>query len=189
MGILRKLVSRLYGTRMKLSKLTGIGIEVNSNMQNREPAHSFYALEATGNNGEAVSFEKFRGRKVLLVNLASQCGYTPQYAELEELYQSQKDHLTILGFPSNDFGAQEPGSDTEIENFCRVNFGVTFPLFKKDHVSGAGKQPVYEWLSDPAKNGWNAEEPSWNFNKYLVDEKGRLQKLFSSSVSPFDIHI
>ena len=95
--------------------------------------------------GEEIQFEKYRGKKTLLVNLASQCGYTPQYAELEKLHQQNKD-IIILGFPSNNFGAQEPGTDDEIAEFCKVNFGVTFQLFKKDDVKGNNRQPVYQWL-------------------------------------------
>jgi Glutathione peroxidase len=187
MSIIKKIITRLYDLRMKLSKLTGLGININSNNKGIVPAESFYNLEATTNSGEVISFEKFRSKKVLLVNLASQCGYTPQYNELEELYQLHKNKMIVLGFPSNDFGGQEPGTDKEIENFCKVNFGVTFPLFHKDHVKGVGKQPVYRWLSDANKNGWNSEEPSWNFYKYLVDEHGNLDKVFSSSVSPLEI--
>jgi len=134
-----------------------------------------------------VFFEKFRGRNVLLVNLASNCGYTPQYDDLEKLYQGNKGNLVILGFPSNDFGGQEPGTDEEISTFCKVNFGVTFPLFRKDHVKGSERQPVYQWLCSAAKNGWNDEEPSWNFFKFLVNREGVLVKKASSSVSPSEI--
>ena len=121
------------------------------------------------------------------MNLASQCGYTPQYEELEQLYQSNKNDLIILGFPSNDFGGQEPGTDTEIAQFCKINFGVTFPIFPKNFVSGPKKQPVYQWLTDPKKNGWNDKEPTWNFFKYMIDENGNLDTIFSSSVSPLSI--
>ncbi len=124
---------------------------------------------------------------MLIVNLASLCGFTPQYEELQKLYE-QAENLVILGFPANNFGTQEPGSDEEISNFCKVNYGVTFPLFKKDDVKGNEKQPVYQWLSDKNKNGWNDIEPKWNFYKYLIDEKGNLDKVFSSSVSPMDIN-
>ena len=187
MSILKKIIQQLYGLRMKLSKLTGAGIRITENNKEVQPAQSFYSLTAKANNGELVSFEKFRGKKILLVNLASQCGYTPQYNELEEIFRIHKDKITVLGFPSNDFGGQEPGTDEQIENFCKVNFGVTFPLFHKDHVSGGDKQPVYQWLCSPDKNGWNSQEPSWNFYKYLVDEEGNLSKVFSSSVSPLEI--
>jgi glutathione peroxidase len=187
MGILKKLITKLYGLRMKFSKLTGVGINVSANNKQIRPQESFYGLTAKANNGERVSFEKFRGKKILLVNLASQCGYTPQYNELEELHRVHKDEIIVLGFPSNDFGGQEPGTDEEIQNFCKLNFGVTFPLFQKDHVKGTARQPVYQWLCNADKNGWNDEEPSWNFYKYLVDEQGNLTKVFSSSVSPLEI--
>ena len=159
-------------------------MNVLSNEKKITPIQSFYSLSAKANNGEIISFDRFRNKKVLLVNLASKCGYTPQYNELEELHQQYKSKLSVIGFPSNDFGGQEPGNDKEIEEFCRINFGVSFPLFHKDHVKGEDKQPVYEWLTDPEKNGWNEKEPSWNFCKYLVNEDGRLVNVFSPAVSP-----
>lgn len=187
MSILKKIITKFYGFRMNISKLTGIGIGISTNNKKVKPAINFYSLEAKANNGEVVDFEKFRGKKILLVNLASQCGFTPQYNQLEELHQLYKNNIIVLGFPSNDFGGQEPGTDEEIENFCKINFGVTFPLFHKDHVTGDNKQPVYQWLCNADKNGWNNEEPSWNFYKYLIDEHGNLDKIFSSSVSPLEI--
>jgi len=187
MGILKKIITKSYKFRMKASKITGIGVDIITNNNKTKPPESFYKLQARANNGDEISFEKFRNKKVLLVNLASHCGYTPQYKELEELYQLHKNNIMVLGFPSNDFGEQEPGTDEEIENFCKVNFGVTFPLFKKDHVKGSEKQQVYKWLSNAEKNGWNSKEPSWNFCKYLIDEDGNLDKVFSSSVSPLAI--
>lgn len=187
MGAIKNIITKLYGFRMKVSKLTGLGISKQENKKKIKAPVSFYSLKATANNGEVVSFENFKNKKILIVNLASQCGYTPQYNELEDLYQHHKNDITVLGFPSNDFGGQEPGSDEEIEQFCKVNFGVTFPLFHKDHIKGSGKQPVYQWLCDAEKNGWNKEEPSWNFCKYLIDEQGNLDKIFSSSVSPSTI--
>lgn len=186
MGIFKSIATHLYGVRMKISRITGLGIDIKTNKMKIEPQESFYNLSAQANNGELISFEKYRGKKVLIVNLASQCGFTPQYNQLEEMYQLNN-NIIVLGFPSNDFGGQEPGTDEDIENFCKVNFGVTFPLFHKDHVSGNKKQPVYQWLTTAEKNGWNNEEPSWNFYKYLVDENGNLDKIFSSSVSPLEI--
>jgi len=171
---------------MKISKLTSIGINIKANKSNKKASVNFYSLNAITNTGKEIQFEKYRNKKILIVNLASQCGYTPQYAELEQLHQQNK-NIIILGFPSNNFGAQEPGSDEEIALFCKVNYGVTFHLFKKDDVSGKNKQPVYQWLSDETKNGWNNEEPKWNFYKYLVDENGNLLNVFPSSVSPLDI--
>ncbi|MEO8763977.1 MAG: glutathione peroxidase [Ginsengibacter sp.] len=171
---------------MKFSKITGRGIDTATNKNNMSAPSQFYALKATTNAGTEIEFEKYRGKKVLLVNLASKCGFTPQYAELEKLHRENK-NVVILGFPSNNFGAQEPGIDSEIAEFCKINYGVTFQLFKKEDVKGRNSQPVYQWLSDRGKNGWNNEEPQWNFYKYLVDEKGDLAKVFSSSVSPLDI--
>ena len=187
MGILKRVINKLYNFKMSISKLTGAGISVKSNNQKIKPQISFYSLVAQANNGENISFEKYRGKKILAVNLASKCGYTPQYVELEKLHQLHKENLTVLGFPSNDFGKQEPGTDEEIATFCKVNFGVTFQLFKKDNVSGNNRQLVYQWLTDAGKNGWNDEEPSWNFYKYLIDEEGNLDKILSSSVSPLTI--
>lgn len=187
MGILKKIITKFYGARMKFSKHTGLGISMSSNKQKIKAPFSFYSLEAKANNGEMIGFEKFRSKKVLLVNLASNCGFTPQYEELEKLHNLYKNTITVLGFPSDDFGRQEPGSDEEIAEFCKVNFGITFPLFHKYHVKGFDKQPVYQWLCDAEKNGWNNAEPTWNFCKYLVDEQGNLDKIFSSAVSPMEI--
>ncbi|MEP6583427.1 MAG: glutathione peroxidase, partial [Ginsengibacter sp.] len=185
---IKKIIASTYRFRMKLSKLTGMGINILENKTSKKALVNFYSLEATTNSGDKIPFEKYSGKKVLIVNLASQCGYTPQYSELEQLKQENKE-IIILGFPSNNFGAQEPGTDKEIADFCKVNYGVTFQLFKKDSVSGKDKQPVYQWLSDINKNGWNDREPQWNFYKYLVDENGSLSKIFSSSVSPADIFL
>lgn len=188
MSLLSKIITASYSLRMKISRRTGLGIKTENNMSNKNAPANFYSLKAITNSGEEIEFEKYRGKKVLLVNVASQCGFTPQYAELERLHMQRKD-LVILGFPSNNFGAQEPGSDEEIAEFCNVNYGVTFQLFKKDEVKGNNKQPVYQWLSDETKNGWNNKEPEWNFYKYLVSENGDLLNVFSSSVSPLDIQL
>ena len=188
MSLLKKLISIYYPLRMKLSKLTRKGIKMKEHTGSDNAPVKFYSLQATTNAGQVIEFEKYRGKKVLLVNLASRCGFTPQYAELEKLHEQNKG-ITILGFPSNNFGGQEPGSDEEIAEFCKINYGVTFQLFKKGDVKGIHRQPVYEWLTDDKKNGWNREEPQWNFYKYLVDEAGNLSGVFSSSVSPLDIPI
>ncbi len=186
MSMIKNFIASSYPLRMKFSKLTGMGINITENRTNKKAPVSFYSLKATTNSGNEISFEKYFGKKVLIVNLASQCGYTPQYAKLEQLHQQNK-NIIILGFPSNNFGSQEPGTDNEIAEFCKVNYGVTFQLFRKDNVSGNNRQPVYQWLSDKNKNGWNNEEPQWNFYKYLVTENGNLSKIFSSSVSPANI--
>ncbi|HRB31060.1 MAG TPA: glutathione peroxidase [Ferruginibacter sp.] len=146
---------------------------------------SFYLLNAVLIHGETFSFESLKGKKVLLVNTASDCGYTPQYKGLEQLHQQEKDRLVIIGFPSNDFGEQEKGSNNEIGNFCEKNFGVTFLLTQKSIVKKmSGQDPVYKWLTDETKNGWNDVAPSWNFCKYLVNEEGNLTHFFESGIEP-----
>jgi glutathione peroxidase len=189
MNLYQQALKIFYRIRMKFSKLTGAGIHTRLNTMNKTPIVSFYSLQAQTNSGRTISFEQYRGKLILLVNLASYCGYTDQYAELEKLHQSYSGKIEVLGFPSNDFGSQEPGSDEEIEQFCKVNYGVTFSLFKKDHVSGEQQQPVYAWLSKADQNGWNDKAPSWNFCKYLVNDEGVLLHYFSAAVSPLDERI
>ena len=148
---------------------------------------SFYSLNAVGLNGVSFDWSSLQGKKVLIVNTASDCGYTAQYAELQSLYTQFADRLIILGFPCNQFKEQEKGSEQDIASFCQVNYGVTFPLFQKSDVKkGMNQHLVYQWLTDPAKNGWNTQEPVWNFSKYLLDEEGRLTHYIDPSVSPLD---
>ncbi|HVX51787.1 MAG TPA: glutathione peroxidase [Chitinophagaceae bacterium] len=155
------------------------------NKTKMQPVTSFYTLRAVLNSGKELAFDQLKGKKVLIVNTASECGYTPQYEELEELYNQYKDTLIILGFPSNDFGAQEPGSDEEIARFCKVHYGVTFPIMQKSSVIKSSDQnPVFAWLTNSALNGWNTQQPEWNFNKYLVNENGELTAYFPSAASP-----
>lgn len=152
-------------------------------------AADFYEFTLNDIDGKPVDFSSFKGQKLLIVNVASKCGYTPQYAELQELYDAYKDQLTILAFPANNFGGQEPGTNDDIKTFCTENYGVTFPMFEKISVKGVDKHPLYRWLSDKNLNGWNNTEPSWNFCKYFVNEKGELVKFFPSSVKPMDDEI
>lgn len=155
------------------------------NRKNTPAMENFYDLKATLNNGKEIDFSDFKGKKVLLVNTASECGYTPQYEELEKLYEQHKGTLVVLGFPSNEFGGQEPGSDEEIAQFCKINYGVTFPIFSKSVVKKSeGQNPVFAWLTKPALNGWNEQQPEWNFNKYLVSEDGELEAYYPSGISP-----
>ena len=145
---------------------------------------SFFELSANSLAGEPVSLEQYRGKKIIVLNVASKCGYTPQYADWEKFYTENKEQVVVLGFPCNDFLGQEPGSAEEIAEFCQKNYGVSFPLFEKVQVKGDNKSPVYQWLTDPARNGWNSQEPSWNFCKYLINEKGELTHFFASKVKP-----
>ncbi|MBC8256439.1 MAG: glutathione peroxidase [Candidatus Marinimicrobia bacterium] len=170
--------------------ITIIGIFTAFNLSYAEKTsdnyNSFYALSAENINGERISMETYKGKQVLVVNLASKCGYTYQYEGLQTLYETYSDSLVVLGFPSNDFLWQEPGTNVEINEFCTTNYGVTFPMFSKIHVKGRKQHPVYEWLSDSKLNGWNDDSPSWNFNKYLLDENGNLVEWFSADVEPLD---
>lgn len=147
---------------------------------------SIYDFKMKDINGEEVDFSQFKGKKLLLVNVASKCGYTPQYADLQKLHEAYGDQVTIIGFPANNFGGQEPGSNEEIKEFCSQTYGVTFTMMDKISVKGADKHPLYRWLSDKDMNGWNEKEPSWNFCKYFINEKGELVKFFPSSVKPMD---
>jgi glutathione peroxidase len=158
--------------------------DVISNNQNVQPTQSIYSISVKEINGTISTLEKFKGKKILIVNTASECGYTSQYAQMEEVYQHKMDELVIIAFPSNDFGAQEPGSDEMIGQFCEKNYHITFPLYAKIEVKGENMHPLYKWLSDSALNGWNDQRPSWNFSKYLVDEKGVLQHYFNVGVEP-----
>lgn len=145
---------------------------------------SFYSFTVPSLDGQPVSMERFRGKKIVVLNVASKCGYTPQYADWEKFYREHQDRVVVLGFPCNDFLGQEPGSAQEIAEFCQKNYGVTFPMFEKVHVKGDAKAPIYRWLTDPQQNGWNSQEPTWNFCKYLLNEKGELTHFFGPKVKP-----
>ena len=150
-----------------------------------KPIVSFYSLKSQLNNGGELDFNSLKGKKILLVNTASDCGYTPQYTELQKLYDQYRDQVVVLGFPANDFKDQEKGSDEEIASFCKKNFGISFPLMKKSIViKTEGQNNVFKWLSDSTQNGWNNKPPSWNFSKYLINETGMLVNYFGPSVSP-----
>lgn len=180
----QKVLKAVYPVLMWFTKLTGTKSKHLEN-KDKEPPVSFYSLQAIANNGDQISFDSYRGKNILLVNTASNCGYTNQYEDLQKLSEQYGSKLVVIGFPANDFKEQEKGTDEEIAQFCKVNFGVSFPLMKKSVViQSAGQNPVFQWLTDPAKNGWNNQYPTWNFSKYLVNEKGMLVNYFDPSVSP-----
>ncbi len=177
----QQLLKAVYPLFMFVQKKTAQKIQ----NEKTAPKVPFYTLQSEANSGTTFSFEQLKGKKVLLVNTASDCGYTGQYEELQQLHQRFQNKLVILGFPANDFKEQEKGSDAEIAAFCKINYGVTFPLMKKSTVvKGAAQNPVFRWLSDAAQNGWNNRAPKWNFSKYLVDENGVLTNYFDPGVSP-----
>ena len=148
------------------------------------PTKSFYDFTVRSIEGKDIPLSTYKGKKVLVINTASECGYTAQFSELEELHEKHKDKLVLLGFPSNNFGGQEPGNNAEIATFCQRNFGVTFQLFEKSDVVGPNQSALYQWLTHEEQNGWNNTAPSWNFCKYLINENGELVKFYSSAVSP-----
>ena len=146
--------------------------------------NSIYDFKMTSITGDEIDFTKYKGKKLLIVNTASECGFTPQYEGLQKLHKLHGDKVVILGFPANNFGGQEPGSDLEIAKFCKENYSVSFQMFSKISVKGADMSPLYQWLTDKTKNGWNSEAPNWNFCKYLINEKGELVKFYASAIDP-----
>lgn len=149
---------------------------------------SIYDIKVNALDGKTYDLSQLKGKKILIVNTASECGFTPQYEDLEALHKKHGDKLVILGFPCNDFGGQEPGSAEKIQNFCSTKFHTTFQLMEKVNIK-KDTHPLYKWLTDPAKNGWNDKSPSWNFCKYLISEKGELLKFYPSTVKPMSSEI
>ncbi len=151
---------------------------------------SFYDFKVTDINGKTFDLAQLKGKKVLVVNTASKCGFTPQYKQLEEVYEKYGgDKFTIIGFPANNFANQEPGSNKEIETFCEQNYGVTFPMMSKISVKGADMAPLYQWLTEKKLNGKMDSKVGWNFQKYLIDENGNLVDVVESKVKPDDSKI
>lgn len=159
------------------------------NTNNIAPKKSFYELEAISIDGKKISFDQYKNKKILIVNVASKCGYTYQYEGLQKLQDIYQDKVIVLGFPANDFFNQESGSNEEIEEFCEINYGITFQMFEKTTTKGKKQSPVYQWLTNKDFNGWNAQQPTWNFCKYLVNEKGELVGFFNSKIKPLSEEI
>jgi glutathione peroxidase len=148
---------------------------------------SIYQFKVKDINGSTFDFASLKGKKIMIVNTASKCGLTPQYEQLEALYTKYKTKdFVIIGFPANDFMSQEPGSDQEIQQFCKLNYGVSFPMMSKISVKGKDMAPIYQFLTQKAKNGKEDSKVEWNFQKYLIDESGQLAKVISPRVSPND---
>lgn len=142
---------------------------------------SFYDFTLNGIDGTPIDFSQYKGKKVLIVNTASECGFTPQYEDLQLLHETHGDNVTVLGFPANNFGGQEPGSNDNIQKFCQVNYGVSFQLFEKISVTGSDRHDLFSWLETA-----NGNKPNWNFCKYLIDENGKVIGFFPSSVNPME---
>ena len=153
-------------------------------------ASSVYDFKVTGLDGKPLDIAQYKGKKILIVNTASKCGFTPQYADLEKLYEQYKGKLVVIGFPANNFGQQEPGTSQEITEFCTKNYGVTFPMAEKSDVVGDNISPLFKYLTDEAhKLGVTDPVVKWNFTKFLVDENGKLIAVFPSKVKPLDDQI
>ncbi|WP_080239172.1 glutathione peroxidase [Spirosoma rigui] len=150
------------------------------------PTKSLYDFTVKSIDGKPVALSAYKGKKIVILNTASKCGYTPQYADWEKFYKAHGDKVVVLGFPANNFMGQEPGTNEEVASFCQKNYGVTFPMFEKVDVVGSNQSPLYKWLTTKSLNGWNDKAPTWNFCKYVVDEQGKLTNFFASGVKPDD---
>ena len=150
---------------------------------------NLHAFKMKDINGKEIDFAQYKGKKVLIVNVASECGYTRQYKDLQLLHEKYGSKLVVLGFPANNFGGQEPGTNKEIATFCEKNYGVTFTIFEKISVKGGDQAPLFKWLSTKSENGVLEETPGWNFCKYLIDENGKPVKFFKSGTTPMSSDI
>lgn len=189
MSIRQDVMKSVYPVLTGLTRLLGINNRTLLSPEGAAASSSIYTIPFELIDGSPASLAPYKGKKILIVNTASDCGYTGQYEELQQLFAQYKDRLVVIGFPANDFKEQEKGSNQEIASFCKKNYGVEFPLAMKTSVVKSSVQhPLFSWLSDPAQNGWNKEAPKWNFSKYLIDEQGRLVGYFDPGVSPTGKH-
>jgi glutathione peroxidase len=169
------------------TKTVAVNNNTNNTMTTENKGESIHQFKVTDLNGKEFDFASLKGKKVLIVNTASECGLTPQYKDLEAIYSKYKDkNFVVIGFPANNFGAQEPGSNQEIAKFCQMNYGVTFPMMAKISVKGSDMHPIYQFLTQKSKNGLQDSEVDWNFQKYLINENGQLVKVLSPRVLPTD---
>lgn len=163
-----------------LGKKNTIATSLNSTVHKG----SLYDFTVNDLQEKSVKLSDYKGKPVVIINVASKCGFTPQYADWQKFHEKYGDKIAVLGFPANNFMSQEPGSNDEIAEFCQKNYGVTFKMFSKVDVKGADKAPLYKWLSEKELNGWNDKEPTWNFCKYVIDANGNLTHFFESKITP-----
>jgi glutathione peroxidase len=161
----------------------------NINNEPKDSITSIHQFSVKALDGSTINFADFKGKKILIVNTASRCGYTGQYKDLQALYEKYKDKLVIVGFPANNFMGQEPGNNVEIKEFCTKNYGVTFPMAEKISVKGDDTAPIYKWLKNKSMNGVLDANIKWNFNKFLLNEKGEIIAKFDSGTKPMDEEI
>lgn len=182
----QKIVRSLYPLIRKIGK-KGKNGTILANLSHATPKEPFSLESLLLNNGNHIASSLVVGKKIMIVNTASDCGYTGQYAELQALYEQHNEKLIIIAVPSNDFGKQEKGSNDQINQFCQVNYGVSFPVVSKSVViKNEDQHPIFRWLTNAQENGWNDHAPDWNFSKYLINEHGVLTHYFGPSISPLD---
>ncbi|MDR2127372.1 MAG: glutathione peroxidase [Prevotellaceae bacterium] len=170
----------------KIFFLSFIILSLSANAQSK----NFYDFSVKTIDGNDLPLSEFKGKKIMVVNVASKCGLTPQYKQLQELFEKYgSEKFVIIAFPANNFGAQEPGTNQEIKDFCTSNYGVTFPIMEKISVKGNDIAPIYKWLTQKTENGKDNAEITWNFQKFLIDENGNWVKSFSPRTSPDDEEI
>ncbi|MEO8711238.1 MAG: glutathione peroxidase [Parafilimonas sp.] len=185
MTIKQRLLKLAYPFLIKVSKQQKMNTKFYHNTNNTKPFTSVYDIPFQLNNGKVETLSAYKNKKILIVNTASDCGYTNQYKSLEKLFEQNSGMLELIGFPSNNFKQQEKGSNEEIEQFCKINYGVTFSLAKKSVViKNADQNKLFTWLSNKEENGWLNEAPSWNFCKYLINEDGVLTHFFEAGFEP-----
>ncbi|MEJ6582507.1 MAG: glutathione peroxidase [Crocinitomicaceae bacterium] len=172
-----------------MKKILLILITVMTAIGTKAQSKDIYDYSFMDINGNEVSISSFKGKKIMFVNVASKCGFTPQYEELQEVHEKYGDKVVIIGFPCNQFGGQEPGTEEEIQSFCQKNYGVEFLMASKVDVKGSDQNPIYTWLTSEEKNGVESSKVMWNFQKYIVDENGMYIAHFKSGVKPTDAEI
>lgn len=181
----QRILKAIYPLIMLKGKLFPSKLDIQKNTLQAQPSTSIYDLELVLNNGTTIALSKYKGQKLVIVNTASDCGYTGQYDELESVFTEYKGKVTMLAFPANDFKNQETATNDTIAQFCRMNYGISFPIAQKaDVVKGSLQHPIFQWLSSREKNGWCNQAPIWNFCKYIINEEGILTHFFSQNVSP-----
>ena len=185
MSTRQNMLKSFYPVLTSVTRFFGINSKTVLAKTQIAPATSIYAIPFELINGDTTDLSAYKGKKIVIVNTASDCGYTGQYEELQKLYEQKKNEIVIVGFPANDFKQQEKGSNEEIASFCKKNYGVEFPLaMKTTVVKSTDQHALFKWLSDAKQNGWNEQAPSWNFSKYVIDEQGKLLGYFDPGISP-----
>lgn len=183
---MKKLFVVLLSAIAFLQSCTNQKTDSNKAQTAKEMGKTIYDYQVEGLDGQTINFADFKGKKILIVNTASKCGFTPQYADLQKLYDQYKDQLVVVGFPADNFGHQEPGTNEEIGAFCQKNYGVTFPMAAKVSVKGDDTAPIFKYLTEKELNGVKNTAILWNFTKFLLDENGKLVDTFVSTTKPTD---